>query len=59
VTPQPELGTAATRQEIAQLGTLDRSGVWAETTASEVAKAAMVEKRMLIDVSVYVRVKRE
>jgi hypothetical protein len=43
----------------AQLGTLDRSGVWAETTASEVAKAAMVEKRMLIDVSVYVRVKRE
>ena len=32
----------------AQLGTLDRSGVWAETTASEVAKAAMVEKRMLM-----------
>ena len=49
-TPQPDSGMAATRQGTAQLGTWDRSGVWAETTTSEVARAAMVEKRMVIDV---------
>lgn len=48
VTPQPEPGMAATRQATAQSGTCERSGVWAETTASEVANAAMVEKRILI-----------
>jgi hypothetical protein len=49
-TPQPEAGMAATRQGTAQLGTWDRSGVWAETTTSEAAAAAMVEKRMVMDV---------
>jgi len=48
-TPQPDSGMAATRQGTAQLGTWDRSGVWAETTTSEAAAAAMVEKRMLRD----------
>ena len=38
-----------TRALTAQLGTWDRSGVWAETTTSEAAAAAMVEKRMLRD----------
>jgi hypothetical protein len=42
----------------AQLGTLERSGVCAETTTSEIAEAAMVEKRILIDVVLISRVKR-
>jgi len=41
-TLQWELG-----RHTAQSGTAERSGVWAETTASEVANAAMVEKRMV------------
>lgn len=35
------------KRRTAQSGTWDKSGTCAETTASEVAKAAMVEKRML------------
>lgn len=45
----------------AQSGTAERSGVWAETTASEVANAAMVEKRMvsLFDYKRYVILSNE
>jgi hypothetical protein len=51
------LGAAYEKEaHTAQLGTWDRSGVWAETTTSEVAKAAMVEKRMLSD---YLELSRE